>query len=91
MYKLSTDTDIIQCLKSQLRYQAGKKGQHKTTNNYTGLPRIREKGVKRRGNLLSFFQGQGIFREFYKLSGKLGIVDKCQGILKIPCSSTVTE
>ena len=33
-----------------------------------------------------FFQGQGIVREFCKLSGKFGIFGKCQGILKIPDS-----
>ena len=28
----------------------------------------------------NFFQGQGIVREFCKLSGKFGLVGKCQGI-----------
>ena len=32
-----------------------------------GLPRVREKSGK-----LNFFQGQGIVREFCKLSGKFG-------------------
>ena len=42
----------------------------------TGLPRVREKLVK-----LKFFQGQGIVREFYNLSGKLRNIVKCQGIV----------
>ena len=44
----------------------------------TGLPRVREKSGK-----LKFFQGQGIVREFCKLSGKLRNIVNCQGILKI--------
>ena len=42
-----------------------------------GLPRVREKSGK-----LNFFQGQGIVREFCKLSGKLGNIVKCQGIVR---------
>ena len=41
-----------------------------------GLPRVREKSGK-----FKFFQGQGIVREFYKLSGKFEIFEKCQGIV----------
>ena len=44
---------------------------------FTGLPRVREKSGK-----LKFFQGQGIVREFYKLSGKFGNTVKCQGIVR---------
>ena len=45
---------------------------------------------------INFFQGHGIDREFYKLPGKFGIVDKCQGInfqgiLKILDSSQITK
>ena len=43
----------------------------------TGLPRVREKSGK-----LKFFQGQGIVREFCKLSGKFGNTVKCQGIVR---------
>ena len=42
-----------------------------------GLPRVREKSGK-----LKFFQGQGIVREFCKLSGKFGNTVKCQGIVR---------
>ena len=42
-----------------------------------GLPRVREKSGK-----LKFFQGQGIVREFWKLSGKFGNTVKCQGIVR---------
>ena len=42
-----------------------------------GLPRVREKSGK-----LKFFQGQGIVREFCKLSGKLRNIVKCQGIVR---------
>ena len=41
------------------------------------LPRVREKSGK-----LKFFQGQGIVRGFCKLSGKLGNIVKCQGIVR---------
>ena len=55
-----------------------------------GLPRVREKSGK-----LKFFQGQGIVREFCKLSGKFGNTVKmsgnCQGILKIKDSSPTSE
>ena len=43
----------------------------------TGLPRVREKSGK-----LNFFQGQGIVREFCKLSGKLRNIVKCQGVVR---------
>ena len=43
----------------------------------SGLPRIREKSGK-----FEFFQGQGIVREFCKLSGKFGIFGKCQGTVR---------
>ena len=43
----------------------------------SGLPRVREKSGK-----LKFFQGQGIVREFCKLSGKFGNTVKCQGIVR---------
>ena len=46
-------------------------------HNIAGLPRVREKSWK-----LKFFQGQGIVREFCKLSGKLGNIVKCQGIVR---------
>ena len=44
---------------------------------------------------LNFFQGQRIVREFCKLSGKFGIVSKCQGmhcqgISKIQDSSQIS-
>ena len=42
-----------------------------------GLPRVREKSGK-----LKFFQGQGIVREFCKLSGKFGNTVKCQEIVR---------
>ena len=42
-----------------------------------GLPSVREKSGK-----LKFFQGQGIVREFWKLSGKLENIVKCQGIVR---------
>ena len=42
-----------------------------------GLPRVREKSGK-----LKFFQGQGIVRQFCKLSGKLRNIVKCQGIVR---------
>ena len=47
------------------------------SNKYLGLPRVREKSGK-----LKFFQGQGIVREFCKLSGKYGNTVKCQGIVR---------
>ena len=43
----------------------------------SGLPHVREKSGK-----LKFFQGQGIVREFCKLSGKFGNTVKCQGIVR---------
>ena len=43
----------------------------------SGLPRVREKSGK-----LKFFQGQGIVREFCKLSGNFGNTVKCQGIVR---------
>ena len=43
----------------------------------SGLPRVREKSGK-----LKLFQGQGIVREFCKLSGKFGNTVKCQGIFR---------
>ena len=39
----------------------------------------------RQGNVrefLSFFQGQGIVREFHIVSGKNEILSKCQGIVR---------
>ena len=53
---------------------------------YLGLPslfksgfiRVREMSVK-----FFFFQGQGIVREFYVMSGKNGCFLKCQGILPV--------
>ena len=44
---------------------------------FPGLPHVREKSGK-----LKFFQGQGIVREFCKLSGKFGNTVKCQGIVR---------
>ena len=59
--------------------------------DFSGLPRVKEKSGK-----LKFFQGQGIVREFCKLSGKFGKTVKCQGInckgiLKILDSSPTSE
>ena len=50
---------------------------YKTFKPFSGLPRVREKSGK-----LNFFQGQGIVREFCKLSGKLGNIVKYQGIVR---------
>ena len=47
------------------------------SQDIAGLPRVREKSGK-----LKFFQGQGIVREFCKLSGKFGNIVKCQGIVR---------
>ena len=60
-----------------------------TRMSTAGLPRVGEKSGK-----FKFFQGQGIVREFCKLSGKFEIFEKCrncQGILKIPDSSPVND
>ena len=45
----------------------------------TGFIRVREMSGK-----FKFFQGQGIVREFYVVSGKNVYFLKCQGILKFP-------
>ena len=45
----------------------------------TGFIRVREMSGK-----FKFFQGQGIVREFYVVSGKNEYFLKCQGILKFP-------
>ena len=49
----------------------------KSASSISGLPRVREKSGK-----LNFFQGQGIVREFCKLSGKLRNIVKCQVIVR---------
>ena len=50
----------------------------KLANTATGLPRARDKSGK-----FKFFQGQGIVKEFCKVSGKFEILGKSQGILRI--------
>ena len=45
-----------------------------TTLLLTGFIRVREMSGK-----FNFFQGQGIVREFYVVSGKNEVLPKCQG------------